>query len=103
RVDYSMHEGAPHEDSDCNIDVCGAAHLACARAISIRRLAITLLRRLRSAIRPLRQLRALLLDPTHTVRRLRHPWPLRWFGPGSAHPRLVGARPAKPRLIVLRR
>src|SRR5436305_848239 len=41
RIHYSMHEGAPHEDNDYNIDVRGAAHLACSRPIWVWRLAIT--------------------------------------------------------------
>src|SRR5882762_10891711 len=41
RVKYSMHEGVPHdEDSDCNIDLRGAVHLACACPISVWCLAV---------------------------------------------------------------
>src|SRR4051812_10786702 len=58
------------KDNDCNIDVRGAAHLACYRPISIWWLAITLLQRLRSASRSLRKLFALLQLPTRTVRRI---------------------------------
>jgi len=38
----SLHEGVPHEDSDCNIGVSGAVHLACSRSTSVRCLAIPL-------------------------------------------------------------